>query len=176
MEIEGLGIAITRSDLRRRRAPGRGRLGVEHCHELPRRWPRRPERSFGDVSLSCPDGAPGVVFGPEAPLGACATSQWEQSVLGGATGVGTTPTRWRAGSVSTVSQCGSPQLVTTTSRDGLLLDRSRLAALLLTRDGLLYVGRSRGSTARPSGRFTRLGQIMTLTADGVLVAVRGEPL
>lgn len=134
-------------------------------------------RTWTDTRLGCPVGAPCVIFGPESPQGACGMSEWMQSVLVGS-GASTGTTRWRAaGTIPSVSQCGSQQLIATRSGDEFLLDRSRQNALSYTRDGLHWTtvvlpkieGRAVG------GRFEFLGQTMTLDARGALVAVVGTP-
>ncbi len=133
---------------------------------------------WNDVYLGCPDGRPCVIFGPQSPQGACGMSEWQQSVLVGADAVNRLPFRWRpAGGLATIRQCGSQQLVTTTSGVEFLLDRSKSRALHLTHDGTRWTtvnlpkidGVSVGN-APPSS-----SQIMTLTANGTLVAVTGTP-
>ena len=136
-------------------------------------------RSWTDVSLSCPAGAPCVIFGPEAPQGACGMSEWQQSVLVGATYEYRGTTRWRAaGTVSSVSQCSSQQLVATTSGDEFLVDRSSPHALLYTNDGIHWTAVSLPKIDRApvGGRVAPFGQVMTLAANGALVAVSGSPL
>ena len=135
-------------------------------------------RSWTDVPLSCPAGAPCVIFGPEAPQGACGMSQWQQSVLVGATYEYRGTTRWRAaGAVATVSQCSSQQLVDTASGAEFLVDRSRPDALLYTRDGTHWTAvlLPKIDGAPVGGRFAPFGQVMTLAANGALVAVSGSP-
>jgi hypothetical protein len=127
--------------------------------------------------LGCPVGAPCVSFGPEAPQGACGMSEWMQSVLVGSV-TSTGITRWRAaGAIPAVSQCGNQQLITTSSGEEFLLDRSRANALSYTRDGVHWTNvalpKIEGSPV--GGRFQYLEQAMTLDARGVLVAVEGEP-
>jgi hypothetical protein len=136
-------------------------------------------QSWKDVRLSCPAGKPCVIFGPQAPQGACGMSEWQQSVLVGAAGEGSKPTRWRAaGPVKTVSQCGSQQLVATSAGDEFLVDRGRANALLYTHDGVHWttVSLPKIDGVPVGGRFAFLGQIMTLDARGALVAVAGSPL
>ena len=94
-------------------------------------------RTWTDGHLRCPAGASCVIFGPEAPQGACGMSQWQQSVLVGTTYEYRGTTRWRAaGAVASVNQCSSQQLIDTVSGDEFLVDRSRPDALLYTRDGV----------------------------------------
>lgn len=136
-------------------------------------------RSWTDVPLNCPAGAPCVIFGPEAPQGACGMSQWQQSVLVGALYEYRGTTRWRAaGGVTAVNPCSSEQLVDTTSGDEFLIDRSRPNALLFTRDGVHWttVTLPKIDGMPVGGRFTFLGNIMTLAANGYLIAVSGSPL
>jgi hypothetical protein len=136
-------------------------------------------RSWTDLRLGCPAGAPCVIFGPEAPQGACGMSEWQQSVLVGTAGQGTAATRWRAaGAVTSVSQCGSQQLVATASGDEFLVDRSRPNALLYTHDGIHWttVSLPKIDGAPVGGRFASFGQMMTLAANGALIAVSGSPL
>ncbi len=133
--------------------------------------------SWTDVRLGCPAGRPCVIFGPEAPQGACGMSEWKQSVLVGEVGFDSEP-RWReAGSISTVSQCGSQQLISSSSGDEFLVDRSRPDALFLTRDGLHWttVALPKIQGTPVGGKFLYLGQIMTIDAKGALVAVAGTP-
>lgn len=135
--------------------------------------------SWTDVSLNCPAGAPCVIFGPEAPQGACGMSEWQQSLLVGATYEYRGTTRWRAaGAVSSVSQCSSQQLIDTTSGDEFLVDRSKPNAPLYTHDGTHWTAVSlpKIDGAPVGGRFAPLGRVMTLAANGVLVAVSGSPL
>jgi hypothetical protein len=136
-------------------------------------------RSWTDVSLGCPAGAPCVIFGPEAPQGACGMSEWQQSVLVGTAEQGTATTRWRsAGAVTTVSQCSSQQLVATASGDEFLVDRSRPNALLYTNDGTHWTAVSlpKIDGAPVGGKFVPFGQVMTFAANGALIAVAGSPL
>ncbi len=136
-------------------------------------------RSWTDVQLRCPTGAPCVIFGPEAPQGACGMSEWQQSVLVGSTYEYRGTTRWRAaGAVSSVSQCGSQQLVTTASGDVYLVDRSRTRALHFTNDGFHWTAVSlpKIDGAPVGGRFAPFSQLMTLAANGALIAVAGSPL
>ena len=136
-------------------------------------------RSWTDVSLDCPAGAPCVIFGPEAPQGACGMSEWRQSVLVGAIYYLRGTTRWRAaGAVASASQCGSQQLVTTTAGNEFLVDRSRAHALAYTRDGIHWteVSLPKIDGVSVGGRFAPFGQVMTLAANGALVAVTGSPL
>jgi hypothetical protein len=91
---------------------------------------------------------------------------------------GAETTRWRAaGPVSTVSQCGSQQLVATKSGDEFLVDRSRPHALNYTRDGLHWtaVELPKIDGVGVGGKFAAFGQLMTLDARGALVAVVGSP-
>jgi len=134
-------------------------------------------QTWTDVHLGCPVGTPCVIFGPEAPQGACGMSEWMQSVLVGS-GPSTGITRWRAaGSIPTVSQCGNQQLVASRSGDEFLLDRSRPDALSYTRDGLHWttVDLPKIEGKPVGGRFQYLAQTMTLDARGALVAVTGTP-
>jgi hypothetical protein len=88
-------------------------------------------------------------------------------------------TRWRAaGAVTSVSQCGSQQLIDTASGYEFLVDRSRSDALLYTRDGVHWtaVTLPKIDGALVGGRFAPLGEIMTLAANGALIAVAGSPL
>ncbi len=135
-------------------------------------------RSWTDVSLGCPAGAPCVIFGPEAPQGACGMSQWRQSVLVGAIYYYRGTTRWRAaGAVNSVSQCSSQQLIDTTARDEFLVDRSRPDALLYTHDGIHWtsVRLPKLDGAPVGGRFAPSGQVMSLASNGALIAVAGSP-
>ncbi len=135
-------------------------------------------RSWTDVGLNCPAGGPCVIFGPEAPQGACGMSEWQQSVLEGATYEYRGATRWRsAGVVSSVNQCSSQQLIDTTSGNEFLVDRSRSSPLLYTHDGTYWIAVSlpKMDGAPVGGRFAPFGEVMTLAADGVLVAVAGSP-
>jgi hypothetical protein len=105
-------------------------------------------------------------------------SEWKQSVLVGSVGFDSEP-RWRgAGSLSTVSQCGSQQLITSSSGDEFLVDRSRPDSLFFTRDGLHWttVALPKINGTAVGGKFQYLGQIMTIDARGALVAVVGTPL
>ncbi len=136
-------------------------------------------RSWTDGQLRCPAGAPCVIFGPEAPQGACGMSQWQQSVLVGTTYADKGTTRWRAaGAVNSVNQCSSQQLIDTTSGDEFLVDRSRPNALLYTHDGVQWTSVSlpKMDGAPVGKRFAPFGEIMTLAANGALVAVSGTPL
>jgi hypothetical protein len=135
-------------------------------------------QSWNDVHLNCSVGATCLNFGPQAPQGACAMSEWQQSVLVNSPGENDSTTRWReAGAVPSVSQCGDQQLIATTSRDEFLIDRSRANALLYTHDGVHWTtvllpkidGRPVG------GRIEYLSQAMTLASDGALIAVTGTP-
>jgi hypothetical protein len=134
--------------------------------------------SWTDVRLGCSTGKPCVIFGPEAPQGACGMSEWQQSVLVAVSGQGTASSRWRpTGTVKSVFQCGSQQLVATTSGDHFLIDRSRPDALLYTRDGIDWTSVVLPKIdGQPVGsRFTYLNQAMTITTNGVLLAVSGTP-
>jgi hypothetical protein len=134
-------------------------------------------QSWTDGRLGCPAGAPCLIFGPEAPEGACGMSQWQQLVLVGTTGNGIATTRWRAaGSITTASPCGNQQLVATSSRDEFLIDRGRPSALHFTHDGIHWttVSLPKIDGVPVGGRFTSYGQVMTLTARGALVAVAGS--
>lgn len=136
-------------------------------------------RSWTDARLGCPAGAPCVIFGPEAPQGACGMSEWQQSVLVGTSGNSTVIPRWRAaGAVTTVSQCSSQQLVATASGDEFLVDRSRPDALLFTHDGIHWTAvlLPKIDGVPVGGRFAPFGQIMTIAANGSLIAVTGSPL
>lgn len=136
-------------------------------------------RSWTDLRLSCPDGTPCVIFGPEAPQGACGMSEWQQSVLVGATYEYRGTTRWRAaGTIISVNQCSSQQLVATASGDEFLVDRSRPNALLYTQDGVHWttVSLPKLDGASVGGRFAPFGQVMTLAANGALIAIAGSPL
>jgi hypothetical protein len=105
-------------------------------------------------------------------------SEWKQSVLVSASGDNSEATWRAAGSISTVSQCGSQQLIATSSGDEFLVDRSRPDALVFTRDGLHWtaVGLPKIDGAPVGGKFQYLGQIMTIDARGALVAVAGKPI
>ena len=136
-------------------------------------------QSWTDARLGCPAGVPCVIFGPQAPQGACGMSEWQQSVLVGTAGADTAATRWRpAGAVTSVSQCGSQQLVATASGDEFLVDRSRINALLYTHDGIHWttVSLPKIDGAPVGGRFASFGQMMTLASNGALIAVSGSPL
>jgi hypothetical protein len=136
-------------------------------------------QSWTDLHLDCVTSATCVIFGPEAPQGACGMSEWQQSVLVVASGQGTATTRWRsAGAISSVSQCGSQQLIATTSGDEFLIARSRSDALLYTRNGINWTTVSLPKMdGRPVGEtFSSFGQVMTIAANGFLVAVSGSPL
>ena len=136
-------------------------------------------RTWTDGQLRCSAGAPCVIFGPEAPQGACGMSQWQQSVLVGATYEYRGTMRWRAaGAVASVNQCGSQQLIDTASGYEFLIDRSRPHALLYTRDGFHWtaVTLPKIDGGPVGGRFAPFGEIMTLAANGALVAVAGSPL
>ena len=136
-------------------------------------------RTWTDGQLHCPAGAPCVIFGPEAPQGACGMSEWQQSVLVGNTLGYKGATRWRAaGAVASVNQCGSQQLIDTASGYEFLVDRSRPDALLYTRDGLHWtaVTLPKIDGGPVGGRFAPFGEIMTLAANGALIAVVGSPL
>jgi hypothetical protein len=120
-----------------------------------------------------------MIFGPQAPQGACGMSEWRQSVLVGAPGEGPVTTRWRsAGVIAAVSQCGSQQLVATTSGDEFLVDRSRADPLLYTRNGIRWttVTLPKIKGLRVGGQFVPFGEMMTLAANGALVAVSGSAL
>lgn len=136
-------------------------------------------RTWSDINLSCPAGAPCVLFGPQAPQGACGMSEWQQSVLVGNLEELNAKDVWQAaGSVSTVSQCGSQQLVATTSGDEFLIDRSRPSALVYTHDGIHWttVSLPKINGVPVGGTFAPFGQIMTLAANGDLIAISGSPL
>ena len=132
-------------------------------------------KSWSVGQLGCSADTPCVIFGPQAPAtGGCGMSEWKQSVLLGFVGEGAVTTRWRpAGSVSTVNQCGGQQLIATRSGDAFLIDRSRPHALNFTRDGLHWtaVALPKIDGAGLGSRFAGFGQVMTLDADGALVAV-----
>ncbi len=136
-------------------------------------------RTWTDVNLNCPAGEPCVLFGPQAPQGACGMSEWRQSVLVGTSNENDANDVWQpAGSVSTVSQCGDQQLVATTSRDEFLIDRSRPSALVFTHDGMhwttVLLPKVKGVSI--GGTFAPFGQMMTLAANGDLIAILGSPL
>ena len=135
-------------------------------------------RTWIHQNLDCTGVAPCVIFGPQTPQGACGMSSWQQSVLVGGLEELKGADIWRtAGSVPSVSQCGSQQLVATKSGNEMLIDRSRANPLLYTRDGVHWttvllpkiLGVSVGGT------FAPFGQIMTLAANGDLFAVAGSP-
>ena len=135
-------------------------------------------QTWTDSHLGCPAGAPCVIFGPQAPQGACGMSEWQQSVLVGASAKATAATLWRAaGSVTTVSPCSGQQLVTSTSGDEFLIDRSRPSALLYTHDGIHWtkVSLPKIDGVPVGGEFAPFGQIMTLATSGTLIAVAGSP-
>ena len=134
-------------------------------------------RTWTDVNLACPSGAPCVTFGPESPQGACGMSQWQQSVL-----VGTANEyrggMWRAaGTVDAVNPCVGEQLVTTSLGSEFLIDRSRQSALLYTRDGIHWTAVSLPKVGgAPAGNSVPpYGPVMTITSTGALVAVTGSP-
>jgi len=136
-------------------------------------------RTWTDVKLSCPAGAPCLIFGPQAPQGACGMSEWQQSVLVGNLEELSGSDFWHAaGSVPSVSQCGSQQLIVTRSKEVFLVDRSRPNALLYTHDGAhwttVLLPKMDGTPV--GARSTYLGQSMTLAANGDLIAVVGSPL
>ncbi len=136
-------------------------------------------RTWKGVDFGCLAGAPCVLFGPQAPQGACGMSEWQQSVLVGEVEELNANEVWQAaGSVSTVSQCGSQQLVATTSGDEFLIDRSRPSALVYTHDGIHWstVSLPKIKGAPVGGRFAPFGRLMTLAANGALIAVAGSPL
>ncbi len=136
-------------------------------------------QSWMDTHLGCSANGTCVIFGPQAPQGACGMSEWQQSVLVIATGQGTKTARWRsAGAVKSVSQCGSQQLVATTSGDEFLVDRSRANALIFTRDGIHWttVSLPKMNGVPVGGQFAPFGEVMTIAADGTLVAVSGSAL
>jgi hypothetical protein len=135
--------------------------------------------SWSDRRTGCPAGMPCMIFGPQAPQGACGMSEWHQSVLVGAPGEGPVSTRWRpAGSVTSVDQCGSQQLVATTSGDEFLVDRSRSDALRYTRDGINWttVTLPKIKGVPVGGQFVAFGEVMTLATSGALIAVSGSAL
>ena len=134
-------------------------------------------RTWTDVNLACPSGAPCVTFGPESPQGACGMSQWQQSVL-----VGTANEyrggMWRpAGTVDAVNPCVGEQLVTTSSGIEFLIDPSRQSGLLYTRDGIHWTAVSlpKIDGARIGNSVPPYGPVMTITSTGALVAVTGSP-
>lgn len=136
-------------------------------------------RSWTDLHLGCTTLATCVIFGPEAPQGACGMSEWQQSVLVVATGPAANTTRWRsAGAISSVSQCGNQQLIATTSGEEFLIDRSRSDALLYTSNGINWTTVSLPKVnGRPAGgTFAPFEQVMTIAANGLLIAVSGSPL
>ncbi len=135
--------------------------------------------SWTDLHLDCTTRATCVIFGPEAPQGACGMSEWQQSVLVVAPGPAATTTRWRsAGAISSVSECGSQQLIAMTSGDEFLIDRSRSDALLYTSNGINWTTVSLPKiNGRPvGGTFAPFEQVMTIAANGLLIAVSGSPL
>jgi hypothetical protein len=106
-------------------------------------------------------------------------SEWQQSVLVGGTGASIATPKWRtAGAVASVSQCGSQQLIATSSGDEFLLDRSSPNALRYTKDGVHWstVLLPKIDGVPVGGTFAPFGQVMTITAKGTLVAVSGSPL
>ena len=136
-------------------------------------------QSWTDLHLDCTTRATCVIFGPEAPQGACGMSEWQQSVLVVATGQDTATTRWRsAGAISSVSQCGSQQLIATTAGDEFLIVRSRSDALLYTRNGINWttVSLPKMDGRAVGGTFASFGQVMTIATNGFLIAVSGSPL
>ncbi len=136
-------------------------------------------RSWIERNLDCSGVTPCVTFGPQAPQGACGMSEWEQSVLVGDLEEATGADLWRAaGSDSTVAQCGTQQLVATSSQDVFLVDRHRPTALLYTRDGIHWtsVQLPKIDGAAVGGTFAPFGQVMTLAANGDLVTVAVSPL
>ncbi len=136
-------------------------------------------RSWTDIWLDCTTSSTCVIFGPQAPQGACGMSEWQQSVLVTNSGAVPTPSRWHpAGEVPAVSQCGNQQLIATTSGDEVLIDRSRANALLYTRNGIIWtkVLLPKIDGLPVGGQVDFLGQTMTLAANGDLIAVSGTPL
>jgi hypothetical protein len=136
-------------------------------------------QSWRDARLSCSASEMCFIFGPQAPQGACGMSEWQQSVLVDATAVSTAMPKWRtAGAVTSVSQCGSQQLIASKSGDEFLIDRSRPNALLYTRNGINWttVSLPKIDGVPVGGTFVPFGQIMTIAANGDLVAVSGSPL
>jgi hypothetical protein len=132
--------------------------------------------SWMDKRLTCSASSTCVIFGPQAPQGACGMSEWQQSVLAAPHGVGPSSSLWRpAGEVPSVSQCGNQQLVATTSGDEFLVDRSRPNALLYTHNGIQWttVVLPKIDGQPVGGRQN--GQTMTFGANGLLVAVSGTP-
>lgn len=132
--------------------------------------------SWIDKRLTCSASSTCVIFGPQAPQGACGMSEWQQSVLAAPTGMGPSSSLWRpAGDVSSVSQCGSQQLVATTSGDEFLIDRSRAKALLYTHNGINWTTVLLPKIdGQPVGGRSN-GQTMTIGANGLLIAVSGAP-
>jgi len=136
-------------------------------------------QSWQDVPLSCSASATCVIFGPEAPQGACGMSEWQQSVLVDIPREGVATTQWReAGALPSVSQCGSQQLIGTTSGDEILVDRSRRSALLYTHDGIHWttITLPKINGAPVGGQFVPFGEVMTIAANGTLIAVSGSAL
>lgn len=136
-------------------------------------------RTWIHQNLDCTGFTPCVIFGPQAPQGACGMSSWQQSVFVGDLEELTGSDIWRtAGSVPSVSQCGSQQLIATKSGDVFMVDRSRANALLFTRDGVHWntVLLPKINGVSVGGTFAPFGQIMTLAANGDLLAVAGSPL
>ena len=106
-------------------------------------------------------------------------SEWQQSVLVGEPEELTGADVWRpAGSYSSVSQCGSQQLIATASKVEFLVDRSRPSALQYTRNGIHWTSVSLPKMGGTSvgGTYAPFGQVLTLAANGDLVAVAGAPL
>jgi hypothetical protein len=132
--------------------------------------------SWIDTRLTCSASSACVIFGPQAPQGACGMSEWQQSVLAAPTGVSPSSSLWRpAGEVPSVSQCGSQQLVATTSGAEFLIDRSRANALLYTHNGIHWTTVLLPKLdGQPVGGKSN-GQTMTFGANGLLVAVSGVP-
>jgi hypothetical protein len=135
--------------------------------------------SWTDARLGCSTSDMCFIFGPQAPQGACGMSEWQQSVLFGGTGASTSTPKWRAaGAVTSVSQCGSQQLIATNSGTEFLIDRSSQNPLLYTRSGTNWTSISLPKMdGKPvGGTFASFGQVMTIAANGDLVAVAGSPL
>lgn len=136
-------------------------------------------QSWLDVHLNCSASTTCVIFGPEAPQGACGMSEWQQSVLVNASREGVATTQWReAGAVPSVSQCGNQQLIRTTSGDVILVDRSRKSALLYTHDGIHWttIAVPKINGVPVGAQFVPFGEEMTIAANGTLVAVSGSAL
>lgn len=136
-------------------------------------------RTWMHRSLDCTGVTQCVIFGPQASQGACGMSEWQQSVLVGEPENLTGAYVWRpAGADSTVSQCGAQQLIATASKGEFLIDRQRPSALFYTHDGVHWTSVLLPKIAGVSvgGSDANFGQVMTLAANGDLIAVAGSPL